>query len=308
MGDSYPENKIDNIGAPVGWTVLSGNTYADFDIAAVDDGAFDGDQTVTITATASGYLDGTDTVVVTDDEIPSEPEGRYDFGTASSPVETDYLRVSHGDAYSAAAGYGWSDWARPAIGRWLAPIGFMTMASLVALGPYPISMIGLDDQAITNTVPPTVALLALAVMQAGLVGLAMRRLRRWLDRRTVWTGVVLGGGMAMSWYAWHLTVMALYTGLRAPQVFGRVLSQSAALDMSKPDSVVFDLVRHGPLPPLRIWLNVGRYEWLLDGNRRMHGLLGEKGYDLVYREYNGGHNYPSWRDQVGAGLEVMFGA
>ena len=87
------------------------------------------------------------------------------------------------------------------------------MAALVAVGPYPISMIGLDDQAVTNTVPPTVALLGLAVMQAGLVGLAMPRLRRWLGHRTVWTGVVLGGGMAMSWYAWHLTVMALYTGV-----------------------------------------------------------------------------------------------
>ena len=102
-------------------------------------------------------------------------------------------------------------------------------------------------------------------------------------------------------------LMALYTGLRAPHVFGRVLSQSAALDMSKPDSVVFDLVRHGPRPPLRIWMNVGRYEWLLDGNRRMHELLEKKGYDVVYREYNGGHNYPSWRDSVGEGLEAMFG-
>jgi len=92
---------------PASVTILSGNAYADFDIDAVDDAAFDGDQTVTITATAAGYLDGTDTVVVTDDEVPAEPEGRYDFGTASSPVETDYVRVSHGDAYSAAAGYGW---------------------------------------------------------------------------------------------------------------------------------------------------------------------------------------------------------
>ena len=102
-------------------------------------------------------------------------------------------------------------------------------------------------------------------------------------------------------------LMALYAGLRAPEVFGRVLSQSAALDMSKPDSVVFDLVRHGPVPPLNIWMNAGRYEWLLDCNRRMHGLLVEKGYEVVYDEYNGGHNYPSWRDHVGRGLEALFG-
>ena len=66
--------------------------------------------------------------------------------------------------------------------------------------------------------------------------------------------------------------MSLYAGLRVPEVFGRVLSQSAALDMSKPDSVVFDLVRHGPVRPVKIWMNVGRYEWLLDSNQRMHEL------------------------------------
>ena len=101
--------------------------------------------------------------------------------------------------------------------------------------------------------------------------------------------------------------MALYTGLRAPEVFGRVLSQSGTFAMGEHDGVVFDLARHGPVRPLRIWMNAGRYEWLLDCNRRMHELLVEKGYDVVYGEYNGGHNYSSWRDSVGEGLEALFG-
>ncbi len=33
--------------------------------------------------------------------------GRFDFGTADSPVATEYTRVVHNDSYSAAAGYGW---------------------------------------------------------------------------------------------------------------------------------------------------------------------------------------------------------
>ena len=33
----------------------------------------------------------------------------------------------------------------------------------------------------------------------------------------------------------------------------------------------------------------------------------EKGYDVVYREYNGGHNYPSWRDELDRGLKFQFG-
>ena len=39
----------------------------------------------------------------------------------------------------------------------------------------------------------------------------------------------------------------------------------------------------------------------------MHQLLAGRGYDVTYHEYNGGHNYPSWRDDLLHGLEVLFG-
>jgi enterochelin esterase-like enzyme len=102
-------------------------------------------------------------------------------------------------------------------------------------------------------------------------------------------------------------LMALYAGLRAPEVFGRVLSQSGAFAMTEHTSVVFGLARYGPVPPLRVWMCAGRYEWLLDCNRRMHALLVERGYEVVYDEYSGGHNYPSWRDHLGRGLEALLG-
>lgn len=71
--------------------------------------------------------------------------------------------------------------------------------------------------------------------------------------------------------------------------------------------VVWDLVRHGPVPPLSVWMDVGRFEWLLDSNRKMNELLVEKGYDVAYREYNAGHNYPAWKNDVWRGLEISFG-
>lgn len=43
---------------PASVTITTGNTSANFDIAAVDDFLADGNQSATITATASGYLDG----------------------------------------------------------------------------------------------------------------------------------------------------------------------------------------------------------------------------------------------------------
>jgi enterochelin esterase-like enzyme len=100
---------------------------------------------------------------------------------------------------------------------------------------------------------------------------------------------------------------ALYTALRLPAIFGHVLSQSGTFTLGEYDTVVFDLVREGSVKPLQIWMDVGKFEWLLDANRRMHALLAQKGYPVIYREYNAGHNYPAWRDDLWQGLEGLFG-
>jgi enterochelin esterase family protein len=103
-------------------------------------------------------------------------------------------------------------------------------------------------------------------------------------------------------------LMALYTGLRLPQVFGKVLSQSGAFFAPDLTSVIADLVRHLPPPPhMKLWMDVGRLEFLLPGNRKMHRLLTDKGYPHAYREYPGGHNYTSWRNDLWRGLEAMYG-
>lgn len=101
-------------------------------------------------------------------------------------------------------------------------------------------------------------------------------------------------------------LMALATGLRLPHIFGRVLSQSGAFHLGQHASMAVELVDHGPVRPLRIWLDVGRYEALLDSNRRLAALLHSRGYDATYREYNAGHNYIAWRDDLWRGLEALF--
>ena len=104
-------------------------------------------------------------------------------------------------------------------------------------------------------------------------------------------------------------LMALYTGTRIPQVFGKVLSQSGAFSWSGIEMVVFDLLEHGEKRPLKIWMDIGVYDipGLLDANRKMHQLLSQRGYQVVYREYHAGHNYPAWRDDLWRGLETLFG-
>lgn len=101
-------------------------------------------------------------------------------------------------------------------------------------------------------------------------------------------------------------LMALVTGLRLPHIFGRVLSQSGAFHLGHLPTAAVDLVEYGPSRPLRIWMDVGRYEELLESNRRTLALLQGRGYDVTYREYNAGHNYTAWRDDLWRGLEALF--
>jgi enterochelin esterase-like enzyme len=101
-------------------------------------------------------------------------------------------------------------------------------------------------------------------------------------------------------------LMALYTALRAPHIFGRVLSQSGAYSIAGFDFVLWDLVSSKEQLPLNIFMDCGRFEELFNSNQQMADLLTKKGYQLCYREYNGGHNYPSWRNELIHGLEFLF--
>jgi len=101
-------------------------------------------------------------------------------------------------------------------------------------------------------------------------------------------------------------LMALFMGLRAPEVFGRVLAQSGAFSVWNRDFGVFELARRAPARPLDVWMDCGHFEALAEGNRRILPLLRASGHRAEYREYHGGHSYPAWRDDVWRGLEWLF--
>ncbi|GAB4446591.1 MAG: alpha/beta hydrolase-fold protein [Anaerolineales bacterium] len=102
--------------------------------------------------------------------------------------------------------------------------------------------------------------------------------------------------------------MAFYTGLRMPEVFGKVISQAGAFNIENRNFVVVDLVRHGQARGLEVWMDVGRLDILLEDNRWMYALLQEKGYKATCREFTAGHNYTAWRDDVWRGLEALYPA
>lgn len=112
-------------------------------------------------------------------------------------------------------GYAWLDGAlRRAASRWcLAAGSFAALAALVWLGPYGISMVGVDGFGVDNTDPPRVPLLLLGLGQAGVALVLERRVRAVTARRRVWMVTVAVESRMMTIYLWHLTALGLLLGL-----------------------------------------------------------------------------------------------
>lgn len=106
-------------------------------------------------------------------------------------------------------GYAWADSRIGGVTRRLLAslAGLAATSALVVYGPYPVAMVGLDRQGVTNSQPPKVTLIALGLFQAGLLLACEGPVRRWLEKERVWAGVVVVNGRIMTIYLWHLTAM-----------------------------------------------------------------------------------------------------
>ncbi len=111
-------------------------------------------------------------------------------------------------------GYAWRDGfmagARPGL-AWVIGGGAL-LIGLIALGPYPVSMVSVPGQEISNSLPPKLSMLTLGIVQCGLLLSIESPMRRWLDRITPWTAVVLVNSMIMTVFLWHLTASTLAIG------------------------------------------------------------------------------------------------
>jgi enterochelin esterase-like enzyme len=116
---------------------------------------------------------------------------------------------------------------------------------------------------------------------------------------------------------------------RHPETFGKVLSQSGSYwwtpppDPSKPDtfapvadpSYVAQLFVNSPKLPVRFYLDAGSLELDRDGkggsilvtNRHLRDVLRAKGYEVFYQEFQGGHDYVSWRGTIADGVILLGG-
>jgi len=91
--------------------------------------------------------------------------------------------------------------------------GLAVLVVLVVVAAYPVSMLTVPGEELSNSRPPTLALLALGVMHGGLVLALEAPARRWLRNTRAWAATVLVNGTIMTLYLWHVTAMVLIVGL-----------------------------------------------------------------------------------------------
>lgn len=102
-------------------------------------------------------------------------------------------------------------------------------------------------------------------------------------------------------------------------VVGKVLSQSGAYWVRNDEinplpwpltEDTGDLTlsfRKSPLLPIKFYMEVGRFDSLLKDNRELRDVLLVKGYPVTYHEFDGGHDYFSWRGSLENGLISLLG-
>lgn len=103
-------------------------------------------------------------------------------------------------------------------------------------------------------------------------------------------------------------LMALYTLLRTPNIFGHGLCQAGGYEVEGFKFPVWDILSNIRGTDARIWMDCGRFDWLISANRRMAAALGQMGAKFRFHEYNAGHNFPAWRDCLPLGLEFLYPA
>jgi Acyltransferase family len=91
--------------------------------------------------------------------------------------------------------------------------GFAATALFVLFGHYPLSMVGLPGQAVSNMSPATICLLCLGVGQIGVL-LALREpILRWAARPRPARLLAFVGPRCMTVYLWHMSAMTVVAGI-----------------------------------------------------------------------------------------------
>ncbi len=107
-------------------------------------------------------------------------------------------------------GFAWraGKFERPLFAWSFFAVSLAILVNITVFGFYPVAMVSAPG-GFSNSLPPTLALMALGGVQVGLVLALERAGRRMLENVSVWTATVLMNGMIMTVYLWHLTAFVL---------------------------------------------------------------------------------------------------
>lgn len=91
--------------------------------------------------------------------------------------------------------------------------GLGAVLLLTVLGPWPVAMLKVPDERLDNAAPPSLALLAVAAGQLGLILLLRAPAERLLRRSRPWQLVIGVNLVVLTVFLWHLTAAILLIGL-----------------------------------------------------------------------------------------------
>jgi enterochelin esterase family protein len=131
---------------------------------------------------------------------------------------------------------------------------------------------------------------------------------------------VVTAGSSLGGYA------ATFSAFTHPKVIGNVLSQSGSYWLSKnwqtvdagferrlyprETGTMIEAFKTSKRLPIRFYMEVGIYDMgaaMLGSNRELRDVLQLKGYDVVYQEFIGGHDFVNWRGSLADGLISLLG-
>ncbi len=113
-------------------------------------------------------------------------------------------------------GYWWRGAVRPQ--TWalaLIILGVLWAYMLIVQFGFPVAMVSVPGAEMSNTRPPTTAMMAVGCVQIGVIILLTGPISRWLQNKTPWAWVILLNQMIMSIYLWHITAMVAVVGIAA---------------------------------------------------------------------------------------------
>jgi hypothetical protein len=89
----------------------------------------------------------------------------------------------------------------------LGTVMFVVNVSLMWLGPYELSLVGIETQRLTNMTPPSLLLAGHAIMMCAFSIAAAPAIARWARRPRVWWLAAIGNSGAMTLYLWHIPAL-----------------------------------------------------------------------------------------------------